>query len=54
MQCPRVPEPKFEFRYPRKCSGTRLPEIPDPALVQMRFQLTDEKNKITDFIIINK
>ena len=29
----RVPEPKFGFGYPRQLSGTRLPEVPDTALL---------------------
>ena len=28
----RVPKPKFRFGYPRRLSGTRLPQIPDTAL----------------------
>ena len=32
MQYFGCPEPKFGFGYPRRFSGTRLPEIPDTAL----------------------
>ena len=29
----RVPELKIGFGYPRQLPGTRLPELPDPALL---------------------
>ena len=38
MQYLGYPEPKFWFGYPRRLSGTRLPEIPDTALSINRVQ----------------
>ena len=38
MQYFGYPEPKFGFGYPRRLSGTRLPDIPDTALSINRIQ----------------
>ena len=50
IQCSRVPEPNFEFGYPSQISGTRLPEIPDPALLHtILFSFQIQLNSYIDY-----